>query len=243
MNHSSEVIKQVRELLIISGVSEGEALEEMVDHYLCDIESQIGQNISPQIAIRKTLQNIARTDYSYQANAKRTNRSLLVAIMGLMLLSFMVYKVAIETKDNAPIEFVQNIPVLHGWPLEEAFTQISSKFGIRQHPILMSSVLHKGVDIKAKIGTSVLATGDGVIKETGFTEKAGKYIIVEHNARFSSRFNHLASVDVSVNDRVFKGSMIGKVGNSGMSTAPHLHFEIMDDNQHVDPLTYLMPNL
>ncbi len=240
MIHSTETIDRIRELLIISGLPEGEFLEEMMDHYLSDIETQIDLGISPQIAVLSTFQKIELTDFNNLQ--KKKNLSLYMMLIPIFLLSISIY---IYQNNIVPLNFefgeksTEIAP--DGWPLEETMITITSNFGIRFHPILKSPKLHKGIDIQANIGTPVFATGTAIVKETGFTTKAGNYVILAHNNRFSSRYYHLSSIDVKNNDKVTKGSLIGKVGNTGVSLAPHLHYEILDKGVPLDPLEYSRP--
>ena len=127
------------------------------------------------------------------------------------------------------------------WPLEGERRGLSSSFGMRMHPIFKTLKQHKGIDIRAAIGTPVRATGDAVVKEIGFAKNTGNYIVLEHNHRFSTRYYHLSEINVYTSEIVSTGTLIGKVGNTGLSSAPHLHYEIIDHGGAIDPMECIRP--
>ena len=112
---------------------------------------------------------------------------------------------------------------------------VSSHFGNRIHPSTGKTVFHNGIDIAAKIGTPVHATAAGLVTETGFQEKAGKYIIIAHPDSFATFYSQLSEITVVRFDTVAAGTLIGRVGSSGLSTAPHLHFELRQGSKYIDP--------
>jgi len=186
MRQTTATIERIRELLITSGVPEGEVLEEMLDHYLSDIESQIDLKISSPLAIQATFQKIEKTDFSSLQKKKKSNRYFALVFIFLLLISGWVYQNSFSPNFFEIIASSKEIAP-DGWPLKES-APITSNFGLRLHPILKSIKLHKGIDIRAKLGTLVLATGTAVVRETGYTASVGNYIILEHNGRFSSRY-------------------------------------------------------
>jgi murein DD-endopeptidase MepM/ murein hydrolase activator NlpD len=129
------------------------------------------------------------------------------------------------------------------FPLE--FTNISSGFAdSRIHPILKIDVPHHGVDFAAGRGTPVRSVADGKILFAGWRKGGyGRLIEIEHDPTYSSRYAHLQSVAKGIRNgsTVQKGQVIGYVGSSGLSTGPHLHFEIYQNNAYVDPLNFESP--
>ncbi len=100
--------------------------------------------------------------------------------------------------------------------------------------------MHKGIDFKVPIGTPVVAPADGkviavVTKKTGY----GKYIKIKHDENFITLYAHLSAFNVKRGDIVKQGQQIGSTGNSGSSTAPHLHYEVIRNGKEVDPKEYL----
>lgn len=122
--------------------------------------------------------------------------------------------------------------------------RISSYFGMRTHPILGYKIQHKGVDFPAKTGTPIPAGADGIIKKIGRNGGHGKYIRIQHNKTYSTAYSHMDAFapDLKVGSYVKKGEIIGYVGNTGRSTGPHLHYEVIQNSKHVNPLkTYVIP--
>jgi murein DD-endopeptidase MepM/ murein hydrolase activator NlpD len=120
-------------------------------------------------------------------------------------------------------------------PLE--FRRMSSGFGLRKHPILGDMRNHRGVDYAAASGTPVRSVGDGVVIRAGWGNGYGNVVEVRHRNGFVTRYAHLRGFAKSVRSgaRVGIGEMIGFVGSTGLSTGPHLHFEVLVGGQHRDP--------
>lgn len=126
-----------------------------------------------------------------------------------------------------------------------AFARVSSPFNLkRRHPVLNRIRAHKGVDYAAKTGTPVKCTGDGKIVFRGWQHGYGRVIIVQHGKRYSTLYAHLSGF----NKRFHKGSsvkqrdIIGYVGQSGLATGPHLHYEFRINGVHRNPLTVALPD-
>jgi murein DD-endopeptidase MepM/ murein hydrolase activator NlpD len=117
------------------------------------------------------------------------------------------------------------------------FLTITSSFGKRFHPIYLKEQMHAGVDLKA-VFEPVYAFAEGKVSQAGYDSRSGNYITLLHgsNGTLSSIYAHLSCLLVSVGDRVLAGNIIGISGNTGSSTAPHLHFALKVDNRYVDPV-------
>ena len=105
--------------------------------------------------------------------------------------------------------------------------RVSSGYGSRKHPILGYTKMHKGIDFAAPIGTPVFAAGDGLIEFSGTNGSYGKYIRIRHNSSYKTAYAHLSQIIKRKLTRVKQGEIIGLVGNTGRSTGPHLHYEII----------------
>jgi len=117
--------------------------------------------------------------------------------------------------------------------------KLSSRFGHRTDPFNGRSAMHSGLDFKATTGTPVLATGDGVIVKAGRKGGYGKIVEVKHKDGFITRYAHLSRILVKNGQRVRLGQRIGKVGSTGRSTGPHLHYEIRKNNKAHNPSKYM----
>jgi len=125
------------------------------------------------------------------------------------------------------------------------YGRISSRFTTKRfHPILQYNRPHLGVDFAAPIGTPIRAVGDGVIAEAGVRGGAGKMIRIRHNSEYATAYKHLSGFAKGIHSgsRVQQGQIIGYVGNTGLSTGPHLHFEFFQGNRYVDPLGKKFPS-
>src|SRR6056297_2131985 len=126
-----------------------------------------------------------------------------------------------------------------GYPLEQA--TVTSSFGMREHPVVEGTRLHGGVDLRASIGTRVTATADGVVEYAGNNVGSGmgKMIKIVHNYGFSTIFAHLSEIDVEVGEYISQGEPIGRSGNSGLSEAPHLHYEVRYLERRLNPGSFM----
>lgn len=120
-------------------------------------------------------------------------------------------------------------------PIESA--RISSGFGMRKHPILGYSKMHKGIDFAAPEGTPILASGDGTIEVAGRTGGYGNYVRIRHTDNYETAYGHMSAYGkgIKAGVRVTQGQVIGYVGSTGQSTGPHLHYEIVINGEQVNP--------
>lgn len=119
------------------------------------------------------------------------------------------------------------------------FGVISSGFGMRIHPIYNELMFHEGLDIANEIGTPIYATADGVVRSISYDSGYGKRMYITHSDGYETQYAHLYSYQVQENDVVKKGQIIALMGDSGISTGPHLHYEVILNGQTTDPVAYL----
>jgi murein DD-endopeptidase MepM/ murein hydrolase activator NlpD len=119
-----------------------------------------------------------------------------------------------------------------GWPVHG---RISSHYGFREHPITGERKFHTGVDISAPPGTDVTATADGVVSFSGWTENGGIVVILEHGYGLSTAYAHNQKSLVRVGQHVTRGETIALSGTTGLSTGPHVHYEIWKKGAHINP--------
>lgn len=125
-----------------------------------------------------------------------------------------------------------------------AFSRISSRFSLaRSHPILGYTRAHKGVDYAAPTGTPIHAAGDGVIAYRGWENGFGNFVLIKHNAEYSTAYGHMSRFEPGerVGSHVRQGQVIGFVGMTGLATGPHLHYEVRVFGKQENPLTITMP--
>ncbi len=122
------------------------------------------------------------------------------------------------------------------WPARGV---ISSPFGYRSNPFSGSRTFHSAIDIVMNRGTSVKATRDGTVADTGYNAVFGNYVILRHSGGLQSLYAHLDSILVRKGTRVNQGELVGRSGNTGQSTGPHLHFSLFLNGKAVDPRKYL----
>jgi murein DD-endopeptidase MepM/ murein hydrolase activator NlpD len=114
-------------------------------------------------------------------------------------------------------------------------TKVTSAFGWRSDPFSGQTKYHGGIDLRAAYGQGVPAAGDGRVLEVEEKGAYGLTVLLEHSDGVRTRYAHLSAADVSVGDRVLQGQEIGRVGQSGRATGPHLHFEVIRDGRRIDP--------
>jgi murein DD-endopeptidase MepM/ murein hydrolase activator NlpD len=126
----------------------------------------------------------------------------------------------------------------------EDLKRLASGFGMRMHPIYKVRRMHTGCDFSAPRGTPIYATGDGTVitVRTSFTGY-GKEVEIDHGYGYVTKYAHMDSFKVKLGQKVKRGDLIGVVGNTGASTAPHLHYEIIKDGKKVDPVHYFFQDI
>lgn len=124
------------------------------------------------------------------------------------------------------------------WP--SVSTYITSEYGTRVHPVTGKVKTHTGLDIGAASGTDIYAASDGTVLVSGWNAGGyGNYVVIDHGGGVTTLYAHCSSLLVSSGQRVSKGQVIAKVGSTGMSTGPHLHFEVLVNGAHTNPYAYL----
>ena len=124
------------------------------------------------------------------------------------------------------------------WPAEASKT-ITSKFGNRLHPILKVNKMHAGIDIGARSGTNILAANAGKVISAGWNNSYGYMVMIDHGGGIVTLYAHSSKLLVQKGDIVKRGQVIALVGSTGMSTGPHLHFEVRVDGVYKNPLDYV----
>jgi len=122
-------------------------------------------------------------------------------------------------------------PLLKGW--------LSSYYGMRTHPITGRNEMHKGIDFAGAMGGEVIAVAKGVVTFAGRRYGYGNVIDIAHGNGYTTRYAHNSRLMVSVGDTVEKGFQIAEIGSTGRSTGPHVHFEVLKNGRHIDPVKFI----
>jgi murein DD-endopeptidase MepM/ murein hydrolase activator NlpD len=137
-----------------------------------------------------------------------------------------------------------NCSSLKGMPQNTSFLinpvpsgKITLDYGFANHPITKERFKHSGVDLAANAGTPILASGDGIVIAADTNDQTGNFILIAHEDGIETFYSHMDKVLVMKGRQVPKGGKIGAVGSTGVSTGPHLHFEIRRDGHAIDPHT------
>jgi murein DD-endopeptidase MepM/ murein hydrolase activator NlpD len=140
-------------------------------------------------------------------------------------------------------DFLASIPSIQ--PIKkEDLKRMASGYGWRIDPFTKKRRMHKGMDFSAKRGTPIYATGDGIIKRADNRSSGyGRHIRIDHGFGYVSLYAHLDKYNVKRGQRIKRGDVIGYVGNTGRSVAPHLHYEIFKDGKKINPLNFYLDDL
>lgn len=126
------------------------------------------------------------------------------------------------------------------WPIKGGIGHVSMYYGQNENPFTGQWYIHKGIDISTfRSGDPIVATADGKIVAVGFDSGFGNYVIIQHSHGFFTRYAHMQSFAVYKGQKVQQGQIIGKVGNTGLSTGPHCHYEVHLGTGVIDPLKFL----
>jgi len=161
--------------------------------------------------------------------------------MQLELINLKFKKVIIEiSKNDARLSHMPAIQPISNSDLKRT----SSGFGMRMHPIYKINKMHYGMDFVAPIGTPIFATADGEISIASNSYFGyGKYIKIRHSDEYQTAYGHMNEIKVKKGDKIKRGDIIGTIGSTGLSTGPHLHYEVIYKNQPVDPINYYFHDL
>ena len=161
---------------------------------------------------------------------------LLAMSIGVPFIMFFIFSMVLMGESTASTHESVTIVAVDGFAVpfsKDVYYSITSQYGYREDPVYGGGAFHSGLDLAPAEGTPVLATADGVVVETGGGGALGNYVYIKHetkdNGIIYSAYGHMQdySISVSKNKNVKQGQIIGRVGSTGKSTGPHLHFMIM----------------
>ena len=140
---------------------------------------------------------------------------------------------------NKQITWLNSLPI--GNPVNGIYS-LTSGYGLRIDPFTQAMAKHEGIDFSAAVGTPIIASASGVVSRSGWDSQYGNVIEIKHAEGFKTRYAHASQLLVRVGQTVSRGDVIAKVGNTGRSTGPHLHYEVMKAGAHINPLNMLPKN-
>jgi hypothetical protein len=126
--------------------------------------------------------------------------------------------------------------------MQKAMSVVSG-FGYRIHPIYKVRKFHAGMDFPARIGTAIQSTGDGVVSDAGWHQGYGNCVKISHGYGYETLYGHMSRITVRQGEKIKKGQKIGEVGDTGASTAPHLHYEVHHKGTPINPINFCMDKL
>lgn len=149
----------------------------------------------------------------------------------------------IEALAKNKFEMLASIPAILPVSLNNKTTRFSSSFGYRIHPIYKTVKLHAGMDFSGAVGTPIYATGNGKVVYAEIRQGYGKCVLIDHGFNYETLYAHMSNYNVKAGQKVKRGDIIGYMGNTGMSTGPHIHYEVKKNGHPVDPINYYFNDL
>lgn len=141
------------------------------------------------------------------------------------------------------VEMLASIPAIIPISLKSKSNRIASGFGDRIHPLYKTKKRHAGMDFSAPIGTPIYATGNGTVVYSNFEKGYGKHVVIDHGFNYTTLYGHLNDYNVKVGQKVKRGDIIGYLGNTGLSTGPHVHYEVRKNNIPLNPINFYFNDL
>ena len=235
-NRTAESLQQIK--------TENQALKTKLDFYAATVDSiyRMMESSSPSSTQEETdypsLDLGSKDKSAFPRNPGLTHRTEELETHLAFILS------TLSTESDATLSTLNELPA-GDQPSETTpsiyptFGRISDGWGLRIHPIRNEIEFHQGIDIANQMGTPIYATAAGTVTTTDYDTGYGKRIIIRHAGGYETLYAHMYSYQVRVGDSVTKGQIIGLMGSTGISTGPHLHYEVRTTDGKVNPSGYL----
>ncbi len=184
----------------------------------------------------------AEGDYASFSNIETHDEQVIKEIQTLenisgVLESSMIQLSRISGLLNSKGNLLEEIPT--AWPVERGVGYVTAPFGPARHPIRGYWYLHNALDIAYSRGTGIVSTANGKVVEVAWNDDYGNYLTIQHKYGFFTRYAHCDAVYVREGDTVSQGQRIAAMGNTGLTTGPHVHYEIRIGSQNIDPIRFL----
>jgi murein DD-endopeptidase MepM/ murein hydrolase activator NlpD len=173
------------------------------------------------------------------ANLKSSNGSDLIESLDESLQSVTVFKKNIQEVNqlwSKQLAWLGTLPT--GLPVKGGYS-LSSGYGLRIDPFTQMMARHEGLDFSATVGTPIIASAGGVVSRAGYEAHYGNMVEIKHAEGFMTRYAHASQLLVRTGQTVKRGDVIAKVGNTGRSSGPHLHYEVMRAGAHINPINMI----
>lgn len=244
LRHSTDLLEEEYELLL----EQHDSLAKVVDNVVARDRNIFSIMFESEPYNFDSQYNSERIEF-HESLLEKSNRKM----HGILQTSLddLEHKIALLEKSYATLdEDLQrlgskrnNIPSIQPVTNHE-LTLLTAAYGTLMHPFYRTLRSHQGVDYVIPEGTRIFATGDGIVKELkGRNSTSGTTIVIDHGNGYTSSYSHLQSAKVECGDRVQRGDIIALSGNSGLSLAPHLHYEVRYNGMRVDPIHYFFMEL
>lgn len=149
----------------------------------------------------------------------------------------------VEEMVKNKIDMLASIPAILPVSLRDNKVYKTSGFGNRIHPIYKTRKMHEGIDFAGPIGTPIYATGNGKVVKVGTESGYGKHVIIDHGYTYKTHYAHLSAYTVKRGQKVKRGDIIGFLGNTGRTSGPHIHYEVLKNDIPVNPINYFFNDL
>jgi len=200
------------------------------------VDIEIGYHNNTSLADRyKKLEGLSNSEALISLNIKVDELIEKVAIQGK---SFNELSVLAKNKTL----FLASIPAIQPVSNKD-LKRMASGYGYRIHPIYKTHKFHAGIDFTAPQGTPIYATGDGVVSLAENGNGYGNHVIVNHGFGYSSLYAHMSRIKARRGQKIKRGELLGFIGSTGTSTAPHLHYEVIKGKNKVNPINYFFNDL
>jgi len=231
---SEEKVDWILEDLRNQGLTHQPLEGELLDHICCAVEETMWDHDTPfEQAYQQTLvlfgeEGILKVQKATKRSIERSPLTRRMTRLSTLIAACLILFIGVVVQ-------AQERPDSH--PLNQEFPVVSD-FGRIIPPFTRQNRFHRGVDIKVPVGSRVFATAKGTVTKASFDSKKGYYITIKHDDAYSTTYTHLSRLMVKPGDKVKKRAQIALSGNTGHSTAPHLHYEVHKNGQVVDPKKY-----
>jgi len=236
INHVKRSVKAIHEYIADRHVIESGT--DLLEYQMLLIRQNFNhkiQNLTSHLNVSLIKKRIMMLTNNQKTMTRNHRYFLTIPLLVIMFMAFSYKNIVSSVQSQS-----ENRPCI--LPVEKNKIKVTSGYGMRIHPIYKKEMMHEGIDLAAAEGTPVVATADGIIKEMAdknYDPKGyGKFIVIVHDQTYMTMYAQLSEVLVKKKQPVKKGEIIGRIGESGLSTAPHLHYEVWKNNEKVNPADY-----